>query len=444
MLKSGEKLQKLLMLLITWALLLAAFVVYQQYFVKGQESFFKKRAFRTLDRLSEDLNHKFEEAQISTESFVKLVKWDPEVDAAKFLGIYLKGLPSNDKDKYIQAAKQCWSHDPRQEHVPLEFQQDRDGLTLSVYCFIRAAGDNPDLPDRSHTKLLYTLDLKAAIRDGFQKQENDFDGGLLVAGSNGHIVLQELNGGPLIADLKSLLTDNKDAASQKAAPSSADAQNNEGPSEQNPKPGRKGSVPSQAPASPKVPEMDRLNDTSFFTDVTLAGEPYKMFSQPVRISLHSDLPGRPPLQLVLAGLRPSSSFASETHALPYSSVIWAGLIIVALFNLSWPLFKLHYMSASERFTPKDGWFLIITILLAATSVILILLNASYGVQEKSETDTHLRKLAEKIKKHFLDEMEQQGSQLQQLTNEIQPGVKAPKTRNSVLIPNYLDSSHFTY
>src|SRR5436309_6299447 len=195
MLKSGEKLQKLIMLLITWALLLAAFVVYQQYFVKGQESFFKKRAFRTLDRLSAELEHKFEEAQTSTESFVKLVKWDPEVDAAKFLDIYLKGLPSNDKDKYIQAAKQCWSHDLKQEHVPLESRQDRDGLTLSVYCFTRAAGDDPELPDPSHTKLLYALDLKDKIRDGLREQRSDFDD-LLVADSNGHVVFKQSSAEP--------------------------------------------------------------------------------------------------------------------------------------------------------------------------------------------------------------------------------------------------------
>ncbi|HZT35979.1 MAG TPA: hypothetical protein VFA15_08665, partial [Nitrososphaera sp.] len=431
MLKSGEKLQKLLMLLITWTVLLAGFVAYQQYFVKHQESFFRERGFRTLNRLSLELEHKFEEAQASTESFVKLVKWGKKEDnAGNFLNVYLQDLQSN--DKAIQSARQCWSNDPKHEQVPLESKQDRDGLTLSIYCFSRASPEDRDLPDRSATKLLYTLNLEARIRKGLHEQQSDFEN-VLVADSSGHVALQESNAGPRIADLKSILTDNKDGdLSPKAKASSGEAAQNDGPKEgtgaRNPRPGGEG----PAARSTHFPELDKLNDASFFSDVTIAGEPYKMFSQPVQISLGRNFPGVPPLKLVFAGLRHSSTFASQTHALPYSIVIWAGLIIVSLFSLSWPLFKLHYMSASERFTPKDGWFLIITIVLAITSVTLILLNASYISQAQKETDTHLRALAYGMKQNFMTEMLQQYAELQCLTGT------APKV-DSTPIPNYLDS-----
>src|SRR5215470_3001927 len=158
MLKSGEKLQKLLMLLITWTLLLAGFVAYQQYFVEHQESFFKERAFRTLNKLSLELVHKFDEAQVSTESFVKLVKGNADTYAGNFLDVYLKGLrPKDQHDTDIQAAKQCWANDRKFEQVPLEPKQDRDGLILSFYCFTKASSDNAELPDRSQTKWLYAL-----------------------------------------------------------------------------------------------------------------------------------------------------------------------------------------------------------------------------------------------------------------------------------------------
>ncbi len=38
MLKSGEKLQKFLTVLITWGLLLSVFLAYEQYFVKSQRA----------------------------------------------------------------------------------------------------------------------------------------------------------------------------------------------------------------------------------------------------------------------------------------------------------------------------------------------------------------------------------------------------------------------
>jgi hypothetical protein len=48
MLKSGEKLRKLLILLATWGLLLAFFIAYERYFVMGQREFLKEDGFRAL------------------------------------------------------------------------------------------------------------------------------------------------------------------------------------------------------------------------------------------------------------------------------------------------------------------------------------------------------------------------------------------------------------
>jgi hypothetical protein len=443
MLKSGEKLQKLLILLITWALLLVCFVAYQQYFVKRQESFFRERGFRALNRLASQLGLKFEQAQVSTESFVKLVARKDEINLGDYLDVYLKDVLKDvqSNDKSIEAAKKCRPKNTK--HIPLLSKQDRDGLTLSIYCFTERGQENQDSPDSSKTPLIYTLNLESRIRNGFQEQGSDFED-VLVADSNGRVVFQESTVGPRIADLKSVLTDTKEAElTQKPAQSSAESsQNNDAKRGKTKQPGQKASVPDRELTSPEVRELNKLNDTSTFTDVTLAGEPYKVFSRPVQISLHSEFPGRPPLKLVVVGLRHSSKFISDTHALPYSTLIWAGLIALALFSLSWPLFKLHYMSATERFTPKDGWFLVITIFLAATSVTLILLNASYIAQAKSETDKHLKALSRKIQDNFSHEMELVRQQLQQFREDA---VKhAPKdAAKSNLIPNYLKNASAT-
>ena len=66
MLKSGEKLRKLLMLLATWGLLLAFFIAYERYFVMGQRDFLKEDGFRALATLSGELNSQIQKAQKST------------------------------------------------------------------------------------------------------------------------------------------------------------------------------------------------------------------------------------------------------------------------------------------------------------------------------------------------------------------------------------------
>ena len=48
------------------------------------------------------------------------------------------------------------------------------------------------------------------------------------------------------------------------------------------------------------------------------------------------------------------------------------------------------MSNTERFTPREGWLLVLTIFLASTSVTLLLLNATYTAQAQSEVDKNLR------------------------------------------------------
>ena len=62
------------------------------------------------------------------------------------------------------------------------------------------------------------------------------------------------------------------------------------------------------------------------------------------------------------------------------------------------------MSNTERFTPREGWLLVLTIFLASTSVTLLLLNATYTAQAQSEVDKNLADLARRIKLHFAAEM----------------------------------------
>ena len=164
--------------------------------------------------------------------------------------------------------------------------------------------------------------------------------------------------------------------------------------------------------------LQKLTDTSFYLHTALGGEGYELFAVPVRANLHSGAAGNN-WHLAVIGLQRSSNFDAQSHAIPYSTLIWVTLIAAAVFSLSWPIAKLRYMSNTERFTPREGWLLVLTIFLASTSVTLLLLNATYTAQAQSEVDKNLADLARRIKLHFAAEMTLAHAQLTELSPDEQ-------------------------
>jgi hypothetical protein len=70
--KSKDKLRKVVILLITWALLLGFFLAYDTYFVASQKEFLVEGEFRTLAAISRKIEAEFDRAQVSAESGLKL------------------------------------------------------------------------------------------------------------------------------------------------------------------------------------------------------------------------------------------------------------------------------------------------------------------------------------------------------------------------------------
>src|SRR3954465_606192 len=95
--KSGDKLQRLLTVFITWAALAISFIAYEQYFVHRQEEFLKARGFTALATLSEELTSQVHRAQRLTESYVQLAvlqRSNPKSNAnpLEFLRQYFRDL----------------------------------------------------------------------------------------------------------------------------------------------------------------------------------------------------------------------------------------------------------------------------------------------------------------------------------------------------------------
>jgi hypothetical protein len=405
MLKSGEKLRKLLMLLATWGLLLACFIAYERYFVMGQRDFLKEDGFRALTTLSGELNAQIQKAQKSTEASIKLANLDPKQDLQKqentlrnFLRLYVTDAPIS-----LQDIKSC-SQRSRENAAspPTKISPVRNTLALSVSCY-------------DSDRALYTVDLVKGVGEVFEKQSGHFDD-VLVADESGNVIYQKSVTGadpslsksgtkPQITNLSSLLT------------SSTTVEPKKSPEKKNTS--DKGSDAKTTDSGEKSKENSvsdddrfyRLLGASAFAEVTAAGKTYEMFSRPVPIQL----PGGKSWNLVVIGLWDAQQFDQSSRRIPYSALIWAGLIAAALLSLSWPLFKLRFMSKTERFTPADGWYLVLALFLASTSVMLMLLNATYNAHERNKSDEDLQKLAQLIKSNLKDEIETAVSQLDRLS-----------------------------
>jgi hypothetical protein len=57
--KPSEKLRRIILLLVTWGVLFGFFIAYENYYVDSQRQYLIERDFRTLNRLSAQLNAQF-------------------------------------------------------------------------------------------------------------------------------------------------------------------------------------------------------------------------------------------------------------------------------------------------------------------------------------------------------------------------------------------------
>ena len=409
MLKSGEKLRKLLMLLATWGLLFAFFIAYERYFVTGQRDFLKEDGFRALTTLSGELNAQIQKAQKSTEASLKLAAPNSQQESRQqektlrnFLRLYVTDSPISTKT--LQEIKNCSlrSHE-NAAASPTKISPVSNTVALSISCY-------------DSSQPLYTVDLMKWVGGAFDKQSGHFDD-VLVAEESGNVIFQKSVTGtdptllksstkPQITNVRALLSgstsiepknqaDKKGASEKSTEAKSADS----------------GEKSKENAVSDPDEKFRRLLGASAFTEVTAAGRAYEMFSRPVPIPL----PGGKTWNLVVIGLWDAQQFDEISRKIPYSALIWAALIAAALLSLSWPLFKLRFMSKTERFSQADGWYLVLALLLAATSVMLMLLNASYNGHEKNKLDQELQGLAQLIKSNLKDEIATSVLQLDKLS-----------------------------
>jgi hypothetical protein len=412
--KYSEKFRTILILFATWAVLLAGFFVYDQYYVRHQEEYFRERGFRVLSTLEGNLNSILEQTSDSVRSALKLL--DPnEKDKEKSLlkaGIYFR--------TYLDKVHVSQS---RSDNNPALCDPDslkwvaNSGLTLDIRCVSKLQREEKDEKKIDKGRFsLASLELEDWVKNSFDDLDEDYFDDIVIADSSGDVLYQmgptglsvrEFSQVGVLAAEKSDLT-RSIVGTHAASESELDRKAKE-----------------KQAFSEVAEEFNALAQATRVGRLFLNGEEYLVFTQPIRSSPTMRLTNAvyEPRILVLCGLIRTTRFQAESHRLSYYSLIWAALALMTAFSLSWPLFKLQYMNNKERFKPKHGLYLCLAILSAASSVSLILLNESYVSQATGYIDCQLQKLASRMKENVTAEMDLALFQLEEFRTEAQDSLR---------------------
>ena len=172
--------------------------------------------------------------------------------------------------------------------------------------------------------------------------------------------------------------------------------------------------------------MESLRATGNIEDVTIAGADYRLYVQPVQLSLKSES-GDDSEEWALCGLVRIDHFRSASSAI--SSTYWL-LMIAALVVLcaTIPLLKLHALNARERFHQRDGVFVAISTFVFAGLLTFALFDIYYfGYAFTTDIDRQLQDLATEIQKHFAAEVAEARKEL----DKLRPGMIADASHETM-------------
>ncbi|HEU5180794.1 MAG TPA: hypothetical protein VFW45_08375 [Candidatus Polarisedimenticolia bacterium] len=158
----------------------------------------------------------------------------------------------------------------------------------------------------------------------------------------------------------------------------------------------------------EVPYSKVLASTDVYL-LNLGGAPYRLFVQPVRVSLSKGRPEAPSSESVvnwsLCGLVRKDRFRAESTSLSYTLLIVILFLFITI-TASWPLVKLWSLQATDRLGIRDGIFISASVLLLTGLAVFFVLDMWSYVQLRGKLDLQLQRFAEEMDKHFHLELTQ--------------------------------------
>jgi hypothetical protein len=171
-----------------------------------------------------------------------------------------------------------------------------------------------------------------------------------------------------------------------------------------------------ADAPDKTLDLKTRSQTTDSVDVTIAGARYKLYVQPIEISLPTKAVEGHKTLWVICGLVDASRFRYQTWAISYTVLIVSGFA-AGLLLLSWFFLKLLFIGPKDRLRPAETHILAVSIVGAGFLLTMfVLFGLTYTNMEKI-LDTQLETLAGTLKDHFKTEISAALRQIDKLDAE---------------------------
>jgi hypothetical protein len=353
-------------------LLLVAAGMYNLVWLPSEHRYLDNRNFRLLTTLSEQIS-------ASVNNFDKMM--DNASDSGitdDMLGSYLKTVAPQLES--LDAEDRSIVHDDYGDPPNIAVRAD-EGTHFLYFAFQRA---------QNHTKYAVRTDLDKLIRRVLPPDNrNPFDV-VLVAQADGTVIFQKSAPGLAVARVDGL----------------------EGASEAV----KTGKTESEA----KPPSKSSKFSFSRFSQVDLAGTRYRVYSQPLPISLplidplnkHAGDGLVQPEPWVLCGLVRAEAFRSESQSISYTYLLLFSVAIL-LVVAAYPFLRLRVSSCSERLRARDVVVTVVFACAAATTLAFALLDVYYERKEFDQPgpENVMRKLAEAVDANFSLEREKAYQQI---------------------------------
>ncbi|HSB11734.1 MAG TPA: cache domain-containing protein [Blastocatellia bacterium] len=165
-------------------------------------------------------------------------------------------------------------------------------------------------------------------------------------------------------------------------------------------------------------ELKLSDQSSSVVTVQLAGTDYKLFLQPVRLTVFAKGDNeKQGVRWVVCGLTRTAHFRDETFAVSYTVLIFF-VFGVLLAVLSWPLLKLKLMGPKDRLRRADLGLTVVSALLGTAIIAFLLLDLHTYLSLEDTLDGQLEDFSTKIKSNFRQELRAALAQLEKLNDEI--------------------------
>ncbi len=317
-------------------LLVAAAGLYNLVWLPSEHRYLDDRNFRLLTTLSEQIS-------------ASINNFDKMMDNASDSGISDTMLES-----YLnKVAPQLKSVDPEDGKIldgaygdPPNIAIQADEGTHFLYLAFRR--------ERNNTKYAVRTDLDGLIHNVLPPDNrNPFDV-VLVAQGNGTVIFQKSSPGLAIARIDTLEDISEATKTGKTEP------------------------------AVKPPPQSSKFSFSRLSEITLGGARYRLYSQPLQISLPQIDPAKKgahdniaqPEPWVLCGLVRSEAFRSESQSISYTYLLWLSVAIL-LVVAAYPFLKLRVSRPSERLRASNVVVTAIFVCAATTTLTFVLLDVYY-------------------------------------------------------------------